>query len=138
MVWRERRDSGREWPGISPDFLIQRSMTGVVAAAASSAAYFHFFQKSRIRGVHLQVLIAGTATATPADATVEWRLFGPAGTTSFAGQFYSTNSVAHLMHATVTATVGPAGCVQARKLLDATGSVIVSLEYEVLPDAVMS
>ena len=121
-----------------PNFLVQREASGIIAAATSSAAYFYFFQRSRIRAVHAQVLTAGTATATPADATVEWRLFGPAGTTSFAGFLYGTHSVAHLLHQTVTATVAAAGCVQARKLLDASGIVLCSLEYEVLPDAVLS
>lgn len=121
-----------------PNFLVQRENSGTVAAATSSAARFMHFQRARIRAVHLRVVTAGTATATPDDATIRWETFGPGGTTSFAALFYSTNSAQHIMHSTVTATVPANNSVRAVKLLDATGVTDVYYEYEVLPDAVLS
>lgn len=121
-----------------PNFLVHREKSGTVAAAVSSDVRFMHFQRARIRGIHLRVQVAGTATATPNDATIRWELYGPAGTTSFGGMFYSTNSVQHVMHGTVTTTVAANQSVRAVKLLDATGVTDVYYEYEVLPDAVLS
>ena len=121
-----------------PNNLVHREAGGVVAAAVSSSFYHYFHQKSRIRAVHCLVLTAGTATATPKDAALEVSLFGPNGTTSFANLFYSTNTAMHLLHATVTRTVASGNSVQFKKLLDATGITLASIEFEVLPDAVQS
>ena len=121
-----------------PNFLVQREASGVVAAATSSYWSHYFFQRARVRGVHTIVLTAGTATATPKDAALEWRVFGPAGTTSFANHAYGTNTAMHLLHSTVTVTVATGQTVRASKLLDATGITLASIEYEILPDAVLS
>ena len=122
-----------------PNNLIVREKSGPrVLAAHSSYVHFQFFQKARIRAVHALVLVAGTATATPADAALEISVYGPNGTTSIANLFYSTNSVMHVLHATVTATVEANNGVRFAKKLDATGITAPYLEYEVLPDSVQS
>lgn len=121
-----------------PNNLVHRESGGVVAAAATSFVQQYFHQKSRIRGVHIQVLTAGTATATPADASIEFMLHGPGGTTSFANIPYTTNSVQYVAHQTVTATVAQGNSIRAAKKNDATGVVVVGWEYETMPDAVQS
>lgn len=121
-----------------PTFLVQQERTGTVVAAATSDARFMHFQKARIRGVHSRVRVAGTATATPDDATIRWELYGPGGTTSFAAHFYGTQSVQWVTHSTVTQTVAANNSVRAVKLNDATGIVDVYYEYEVMPDAALS
>lgn len=123
----------------APNYLVQREKSGInVLAAASSFAHFQFFQRVRVRGVHANVLVAGTATATPADAALEVSIFGPNGTTSIANLFYGTHTAMHLLHATVTATVEANNGIRFAKGLDATGITGPYLEYEVLPDAVQS
>ena len=122
-----------------PQYKIIHEKSGpVVLAATNSYVHFNFFQTARIRAVHLTVLTAGTATATPADAALEVSLFGSAGTTSIANLFYSTHTAGHSLHATVTSTVTPNQGVRFAKKLDATGITAPYLEYEVLPGALQS
>ena len=122
----------------APNYAVHRERSATVAAATSSFAHFNFFQKSRVRAVHAIVLVAGTATATSADAALEVSIYGPSGTTSIANLAYGTHTAMHLLHATVTATVAANNGVRFAKLLDATGVTGVYVEYEVLPDASQS
>ena len=121
-----------------PNYTVHRELAGQVEAAASSYVHFQFFQKVRLRAVHGIVLVAGTATATPADASLEVSLYGPAGTTSIANFAVLTNTAMHLFHATVTQTIAANNGLRFAKALGATMMAGVYCEYEVLPDALQS
>ena len=121
-----------------PNYTIRREQSGMVLAATSSFVQFQFFQKVRLNSVRAMVLTAGTATATPADASLEISLYGPGGTTSIGNFAYTTNTAGKLFQSTVTHTIAANNGVRFAKLLDATGINAVAVEYEVLPDAVQS
>ena len=131
-------DTSRKNQYDAPNYTMRREMSGQVEAATSSFVQFQFFQKVRLNSIRAIVLTAGTATATPADASLEISLYGPSGTTSIGNFAYLTNTAMHLFQSTVTNTIAANNGVRFAKLLDATGITGVVVEYEVLPDAVQS
>ena len=142
MVWRERHESG---PDVSPDFKIQRQAVLMGRATTASVEYWRTFAKVRVRAFHGIVEVAGTSTGTAGsgglDDAAGYTIFGlgtGVGTASIGQMTFGTNAAEVSRHGTTTATVYPNEGLKFVKGADATLVATLYLEFEVLPDAVMS
>ncbi len=131
----------------APNFTIQREVVRPVAARGSSSAYWAAFQRCRVRAIHGIVAVKGTATGTvdassgtglDAAAGITIAGFGTSGTASVGHMTFGTQSVNHIISDTMTQTLEPGNGFRFLKGADGDLVAVVIIEFEVLPDAVMS
>ena len=143
MTWRERHENGPDGP--PPDFLIQRQAVIPGKATTASTEYWRTFALARLRAIHSIVEVAGTATGTAGtgglDDAAGYTIYGLGtgiGTSSIAQVTFGTNAAEVTYHGTFTSTMSPNEGLRFLKGADADLVATFYIEYEVLPDAVMS
>lgn len=126
-----------------PNVIVRREQAKTSAAGSSSVLRFASFMKSRIKKIHYQPIVAGTATGFVVTAR---HISGTTTTvlgTSTLGTAASSGGIA----ATLALGTGnsPAGLAFANgdhitltNGVDATGVYEAIIEYEALPDAVLT
>jgi hypothetical protein len=106
--------------------------SGIAGAASATMAKFLFFQKSKLKKVHVLVTTAGTHASAGVDILV--------GTTSVGAVTIGTEAAGYVASsALLDAAIPASGVVEIKgKANSATAVVSVSIEHEVDHDAVKS
>lgn len=116
----------------SPQYVVRQERSQLmVAGAATESARMINFQRLRLKKVHAHVVTAGTAT------THALNIYH--GTTSIGAIAVSTaTALSTFSSAALNRTVESLERLAVRTGADATGVCMVSYEFEILPDAVIS
>lgn len=118
----------------SPNANVRREtqQSGIAGAASATMAKFLFFQKSKLKKVHLLITTAGTNASGGVDIYV--------GTASVGAITTGTDTAGTVLHSAALNTDVPAnGTVELKgKANSATLAVSATLEYDVYHDAVQS
>ena len=121
----------------SSDFSTTRYQSIQGLATTAETQFFQFFTRARLRGVHALVQVAGTTTGGAAGYTLRHVAAGTA-TTSFGQLTSGTNAAGNLQNGTFTRTFVSGDSISFLKGADATLIATLSVEWAMLPDAVIS
>lgn len=124
-----------------PNFIVRREAHKESSAGATASLRWHAFQKSRLKAVHFAPIVAGTNVG----AAVAVNQVSGTTTTALGTATIGTNGVGTTVSLSVGAANSPAGItlaaldeVRLTNSTDATFTYGAVIEYEVLPDSVMT